>query len=291
MSRAFALTAAVVATTFAMGVPAHAVDVESGTFDVVSEVGDPVGGGYPYSYVDGAGSGDSMYAGWNDEQNSVHVIVLAANGDRWDLTMGAPSGEQLAVGTYSGASDTPSLSGAKLAVDGTFYGCESEGAFTVDRLELGPRGYVEALDASFGQNCEDTVPGLTGQAHLTNPPPPAELSLRAHVDATGSVSADGRATVRGTVTCTEPVDDVLVNGRIEQVVGKDALATATYYTHIACTPGAPVAWSAVGTAGGGVPFAKGDASVGYKAQATDPVYGHTVVTDPAATATVSLRKD
>lgn len=290
MSRAAALTVAVVATTFVVGAPAHAVDVESGTFDVVSEVGDPVGGGYPYSYVDGAGSGDSMYAGWNDEQNSVHVIVIAANGDRWDLTMGAPSGERLAVGTYSGASDTPSLGGAKLSVDGTFYGCESEGSFTVDRLELGPRGYVEALDADFAQNCKGTVPGLTGQVHLTNPPPPAELSLGANVDATGSVSADGRATVHGTVTCSEPVDDVLVNGRLEQVVGKDALATATYYTHVACTPGAPVAWSAVGTATGSVPFAKGNASVGYKAQATDPVYGHTVVTDPAATSLVSLRR-
>ncbi|WP_425832529.1 hypothetical protein [Streptomyces fractus] len=288
--RAFALTAAVVATTFAVGAPAYAVDVESGTFDVVSEVGDPVGGGYPYSYVDGEGSGDSMYAGWNGEQNSVHVIVLAGNGDRWDLTMGAPAGEKLAVGTYSGATDTPAVGGAKLSVEGTFYGCESEGTFTVDRLELGPRGYVEALDADFAQNCKGTEPGLTGQVHLTNPPPPAELSLGATVDATGSVSADGKATVHGTVTCTEPVDDVLVNGRIEQVVGKDGLATATYYTHIACTPGAPVAWSAVGTATGSVPFAKGNASVGYKAQSTDPVYGHTVVTDPTAATTVSLRK-
>ncbi|WP_409471017.1 hypothetical protein [Streptomyces sp. HC307] len=267
--------------------PAQAVEVESGTFGVVSEVGDPVGGGYSYSYTDGEGSADAMYAGWDDDRNRLTVIVLGANGDRWDVVMGAEYGKQLAPGTYTGASDTPALGAPRLSVSGTFYGCESEGSFTIDRMVLGPRGYVEALDASFQQNCVGSTPGLTGQVHLTNPPPPAELSLGVDIAASGTVGADGKPAVHGTVTCTEPVN-VLVNGRIDQVVAKGTLATASYYTRVDCTPGTPATWAAEGTVGA-VPFEKGDAMVEFKAQATDPVYGHTVVTEPQ-TAPVSLRK-
>ena len=268
--------------------PAHAVSVDSGTFSAISEIGDPVGGGYSYSYTDGEDGADAMYAGWDKEGNQLTVIVQGANGDRWSVVMGAEYGEQLAPGTYTGAADTPTLGQPKLSVDGTFYGCESEGAFTIDRMVLGPRGYVEALDATFEQNCVGYDPGLTGEVHLTNPPPPAELGLGVDIAASGSVGADGKPTVHGTVTCTEPVN-VLVNGRIDQVVSKDSLATASYYTRVDCTPGTPVAWEAVGTTSGDVPFQKGDASVESRASATDPVYGHKVATD-LTTATVSLRK-
>ncbi|WP_326766460.1 hypothetical protein OG978_19535 [Streptomyces sp. NBC_01591] len=263
--------------------------MESGTFDVVSEVGDPVGGGYSYSYTDGEGSADAMYAGWDNDGNQITVIVQdGASGDRWSVVMGAEYGKQLAPGTYTGAADTPTLGAPKLSVSGTFYGCESEGSFTIDRLVLGPRGYVEALDASFEQNCEGTDPGLTGQVHLTNPLPPAELTLGVDIAASGTVGASGKPAVHGTVTCTEPVN-VLVNGSIDQVVAKGGLATASYYTRVDCTPGTPAAWAADGTIVGGVPFERGDATVEFKAQATDPVYEHTVVTD-LGTANVSLRK-
>ncbi|QOV47223.1 hypothetical protein [Streptomyces chromofuscus] len=270
-----------------MSSPARAVEMESGTFSVVSEVGDPVGGGYSYAYTDGEGAADAMYAGWDDAMNRLTVIVLGANGDRWDVVMGAAYGEQLAPGTYTGASDTPAFGAPRLSVSGTFYGCESEGSFTIDRMVLGPRGYVEALDASFEQNCVGHDPGLTGQVHLTNPPPPAELALDVDVAATGTVGIDGKATVHGTVTCTEPAD-VLVNGRIDQV-GRSGLATASYYTRVDCAPGTPAAWTATATPSGSVPFEKGDAVVEFKGQATDPVYGHTVVTG-LGTADVSLRR-
>ncbi|MGP4085376.1 hypothetical protein [Streptomyces sp. KR55] len=270
------------------GSPANAVEVESGTFGVVSEVGDPVGGGYSYSYTDGEGSADAMYAGWDNDGNQITVIVQGANGDRWSVVMGAEYGEQLAPGTYSGAADTPTLGAPRLSVSGTFYGCESEGSFTIDRMVLGPRGYVEALDASFEQNCVGHDPGLVGQVHLTNPPPPAELALGVDIAASGTVGADGKPAVQGTVTCTEPVN-VLVNGRIDQVVAKGGRATASYYTRVDCTPGTPAAWAADGSTVGDIPFEKGDATVEFKAQATDPVYGHTVVTD-LGTAGVYLRK-
>ncbi|WP_143674407.1 hypothetical protein [Streptomyces sp. HG99] len=268
--------------------PANAVEVESGTLDVVSEVGDPVGGGYSYAYSDGESSADAMYAGWDNDGNKVTVIVQGANGDRWSVVMGAEYGEQLVPGTYTGASDTPALGAPRLSVSGTFYGCESEGSFTIDRMVLGPRGYVESLDASFEQNCVGVAPGLTGQVHLTNPPPPAELTLGVDIAASGTVGADGKPAVHGTVTCTEPVN-VLVNGSLSQVVAKGSLATASYHTRVDCTPGTPAAWAADGTVTGGVPFEKGDAAVEFKAQATDPVYGHTVVTD-LGTASVSLSK-
>ncbi|GLJ87437.1 hypothetical protein [Streptomyces poonensis] len=275
-------------TEFLASSPAQAVEVESGTFSVVSEIGDPVGGGYPYAYTDGEGSADAMHAGWSDDGNRLTVIVLGANGDRWDVVMGAEYGKQLAPGTYTDAADTPTLGAPRLDVSGTFYGCESEGSFTIDRMVLGPRGYVEALDASFEQHCVGHEPGLTGQVHLTNPPPPAELALGVGLADSGTVGADGVPTVHGTVTCTEPVN-VLVNGRIDQVVTKGSLATASYYTRVDCTPGTPAAWTATGTTNGGVPFERGNATVEFKAQAPDPVYGHTVVTD-LGTSDVSLRR-
>ena len=103
----------------------------------------------------------------------------------------------------------------------------------------------------------------------------------------GTVSrVTGRATVHGTVTCSEPVT-VNVNGTLTQV-NKKTILTGPLSTEVACTPGAPVAWQAVATPNGTTPFGQGNAEVEATASAQDPNFGGTVAVDQ--TQVVRLRR-
>jgi hypothetical protein len=103
----------------------------------------------------------------------------------------------------------------------------------------------------------------------------------------GTVSRiTGRATVHGTVTCTEPVT-VAVNGTVTQVEKKTILS-GPLSTQVACTPGAPVSWQAVAVPNGTTPFGRGDAEVEVTASAQDPNFGGTVAV--SQTQVVRLRR-
>lgn len=120
--------------------------------------------------------------------------------------------------------------------------------------------YLEAFEATFEQHCEGAEPALRGTVSIHNPPAPEPLELGVAVAGDGTVSrVTGRATVPGTVTCTEPVT-VNVNGTLIQVEHKTIL-TGSLSTQMACTPGAPVDWQAVAVPNGTTPFGKGDAEV------------------------------
>jgi hypothetical protein len=88
----------------------------------------------------------------------------------------------------------------------------------------------------------------------------------------GTVSrVTGRATVHGTVTCSEPVT-VNLNGTLTQVVKKTILS-GPLGTQVACTPGAPVTWQAVAIPNGTTPFGQGNAEAEVTASAQDPNFG------------------
>jgi hypothetical protein len=193
--------------------------------------------------------------------------------------------------TYANATRYPfNGSGPGLAIYGEGRGCnELTGSFTATEATFGgpDSSYVQDFVATFEQHCEGAEPALRGTISIHNPPAPEPLELGLTVAGDGIVSrVTGRATVHGTVTCTEPVT-VAINGTLTQVVKKTILS-GPLSTQVACTPGAPVPWQAVAIPSGTTPFGHGDAEVEATASAQDPNFGGTV--SVSQTQVVQLRR-
>jgi hypothetical protein len=258
---------------------AAAPPAESATLTMVSDPGDYIGQGQTWSYDTAAG--DVISATTNG--NTVNVAVTGFNGTWWYLDFDAPSGQTLTAGTtYPNATRYPfNGSGPGLAIYGEGRGCNTlTGSFTVtEAVFAGPdSSYLQDFVATFEQHCEGAEPALRGTLSIHNPPAPEPLELGFTVAGDGTVSrVTGRATVHGTVTCTQPVT-VSVNGTLTQVSHKTIL-TGPLSTQVACTPGAPVAWQAVAIPSGTTPFGKGNAEVEATASGQDPNFGGTVTVD------------
>jgi len=273
--------------TLLCGGVAHAQDVASGTLSFSGDAGDYISGGASYSYATGA---DQFQVSSDATDQYVDVEVTAADGTPWTLDLAAPAGQALAVGTYTGATRFPFNSGSEpgLSLFGDGRGCNTvTGSFTVSKVDFGPNGYVQDLDATYEQHCEGGTSALTGQVHIVNPPPPAVLTLGLAVAVDGTASAlNGQASVHGTVTCNKPTQ-VTVAGQVTQVK-KRVLIRGSYTASVACTPAAPAAWQASADPTATTPFQKGDVQVTAQADATDPDYGSDVTA--AQTTTVQLTK-
>jgi hypothetical protein len=172
------------------------------------------------------------------------------------LTFQAPAGQQLAVGTYTGALRANTPIGSAPGLDLTFsgLGCNTvSGSFTIYQFTLGADGSVDTLNATFDQVC-DNGPGKAQGRVLINVAGPPLQRLTASSAATGLVTT-GRlggpiggqqATVSGTLTCTQS-GQVTITGTLYEpnfVVVPQLSGTVT------CTPGSAVPW----TASGGAPF-------------------------------------
>jgi hypothetical protein len=178
---------------------ATAQPVETGSLIMTSDPGDFVGGGQSCAYS-------------------------TAAEDFWNLDFAAPPGSPLTPGTYLGATRASFRGPGEPGLDvfGNGRGCSTvTGSFVVTAVSLsGPdNSFIERFDATFEQHCEGGEPALRGEIHIANPPPPAPLELSPFtVAANGTVSAvSGRAIIRGTVGCTQPVA-VSVDGNLAQVV-------------------------------------------------------------------------
>ncbi|MFC4020508.1 hypothetical protein ACFOW4_21555 [Micromonospora sp. GCM10011542] len=267
--------------------PARAQVVESGTFTFSGDPGDPVSLGQSYSYA--TASGDQLgVGGVNRAEHEISFDVHGANGDLWTLTLAAPEGQDLTVGTFTGAGRYESASAPGLSLDGNGRGCLAlSGAFTIHQLVFGPYGYVEKLDASFEQTCAGAEGSTRGEVHVVNSPAPAALDLGLDVATSGTASSlNGKATVSGTVTCTEPVA-IIVTGEVRQQHGR-LLAHGSFRADVTCGPGAPVPWSATVPPYGEVAFGGGDADVTARAEAYDDTWNAWPIVDD--TAVVRLKK-
>jgi hypothetical protein len=254
---------------------ASAQPAESGTVSMVSDPGDYIGQGQTWSYATEAGDGISA----STNGSVVSVAVNGYNGDWWYLDFDAPGSQPLVAGTYASATRYPfNGTGPGLSVSGEGRGCnELTGSFTVTQAVYGgaDSSYLQDFEATFEQHCEGAEPALRGTVSIHNPPAPEPLELGVRVARDGTVSrVTGRATVHGTVTCTEPVT-VAINGILTQVVKKTILS-GPLSAQVACTPGAPVPWRAVAIPNGTTPFGRGDAEVAVTASAQDPNLGGTV---------------
>jgi hypothetical protein len=268
---------------------AQAQTVTGGTFTVSGDAGDYVSGGQSYSYSTDSGAQMTVSATPND--SNLTASVTGPDGNTWGVTLEAPNGAALTPGSYANAINYFDTTVAQPGLD--FYNGNrfcwegAPGDFTVTKAVFGPHGYVQEFDASFDQRCDtSTTATAHGQIHIVNPAPPADLKLDATVATTGGAnSLDGTADVSGTVTCNKPVQ-VNVSGQATQ--NKNGVLTnGSFTTSVACTPGAPTAWSAAAAPTGSTPFKAGDIALTTNLSAVDPDY-NIGVTNPQTTTTVHL---
>ncbi|MGC4887065.1 hypothetical protein [Micromonospora sp. DT227] len=226
--------------------PAQARPVQSWSFSVTGEPGDPITAGNSYSYSSASTTpGDEMSAsGWNAQQ--FHMISSNYPDGIWDLALTAPVALK-AGDTYQnvGQPDNENhQAGIRLSNDGWGRSCaQSTGSFTVLDAAWGPFDYVERFDATFEIRCEGATGGLRGEIHISNPPPLPALDVTLTVNPVAAVDSKGIATVRGTITCTR-ADAFDIAGELVQQQKKAGTVRAYFSPHIPCVPGQEVPWSA-----------------------------------------------
>jgi hypothetical protein len=273
------VTAALLSVACAVGgvlaaAPAQAYPAVSGSLTLASEPGDPVGGGGTYALGTAAGDAFDVRGETEGGAGTVSRIqVIADDGvERWGVLLTAPDGRGLVPGTYPGAVRNPYGSGLPgITIERwNAWGCTSEtvGSFTVTEAVYGTSNYVETFHATFEQHCDGMEPAITGEIRIDNGPQPAPLTLTPAIRKNATLSA-GRAVVKGTVACTQPVS-VLVSGLVTQVVRRQILVGG-YRLEVPCVPGAAVPWKATVTSGSSLAYQAGDAEVTVEAVANDPI--------------------
>ncbi|MEV4478138.1 DUF6299 family protein [Micromonospora coxensis] len=260
------LTAVVLATLVTVGAaapPAYAHPVESGSLDLVLAPGES------RSYVVGVDA--TMLAESSDDRNQIWVQVNGSNGDDWHVELGAPYGQELTVGTYTGATRNAFREPGTPGLDfgGNGWGCNTlTGSFVVHEITMESPNYLRHLDATFEQSCEGTGEPDRGRVVVHNPPPPPTLALTVTVDATGTVAPDGLVTLGGTVTCNRATDVELYGSTAQQVRGVTWQGSlATYFR---CEPGVTSPWQATTVSDG--PFRTGVLDVTATAWGYDSFY-------------------
>ncbi len=211
---------------------------------------------------------------WHSPQSGVTT-------DNFDLILAAPSGEQLAAGTYQDAYRWGIGTGnPTMQFSGNGRGCSALiGSFTIHQLTV-VDGAVKKLDATFEQHCEMRTEAVRGRLlvgvdmpPLTAERPVPEVSESVALQnwlPTRSVlkmrSPQRRAVVTGTVTCSGG-GTFTYRGAIVQ----DSSASGTYSGTGPCT-GSPEPWTAHVVSTSGVPFRSGSASVTIEVFATTDAY-------------------
>jgi hypothetical protein len=248
-----------------------------------SEPGDYIGGGQSLSFTPDSAT---FNVSGSEDRREFHLQLFPTAGSFWFLDLAAPLGQQLQPGTYEGATRWPFQSPTQpgLSFSGDGRGCNTlTGRFVVLEAKYGPAGYIERFHATFEQHCEGGPAALRGEVQIINPPPPAPLTIAVTIDRRAAVNRNtGSATVRGTVTCSQPTP-VHVFGTLRQRANRFTLITGTFSQSVLCGT-TPTAWSAMVSSGNGtVPFGSGPAQVDVSANGFDQNYGRTVTTETSAT--------
>lgn len=290
MKRALGVVTLAAAAAVALGVvPASAQTVTTGSLSFSGDPGDWISGGHSYAYA--TGGGDGLVVSGSTDNNHVNVTVNAKNGDWWYLDLAAPTGQVLKAGTYDGALRYPIDSGVApgLSLWGMGRACNtSVGTFTIQDIAFGPHGYVQTLDATYEQHCEQGTTAARGEVHIANPAPPTEFGTQVVVATNGTASTlNGNAYISGTITCNEDTVPVTLTGTATQVA-HNIIIRGNYTATAVCKAGQPVPWTATVVPTGTTPYTKGKVEVLTHSSAVDPNYGNTVSSD--TTTVVTLKK-
>jgi hypothetical protein len=270
---------------------------QNGSLTMTSEPGDYIGQGLAYSYATPSNVFFARTENWYGDNNRISVTMRtdAASTDYWVLTFAAPPGQTLTTGSYGGAVRTVWQSAGQPALDvwGFGRGCNTSiGTFTVSDAVFGADGYVQRFRASFEQHCEGNAPALRGEVAVSNPPPPPPLHAQISI-ASAQLTAHGSLTLRGTVSCTRPIDpnrSFIQLAVMEPSKYGERDGFAAFSLPSDCGP-APRAWQTVVTpADPKLPFAKGDAEATAWVQLGDPIFDTLLFQDPVTT-TLSLKEN
>ncbi|MEH1167565.1 hypothetical protein V6V47_19480 [Micromonospora sp. CPCC 205539] len=285
LAAALALSAVTFGTLTAAA-PAQAKAPQSASLVVTGDPDDPITEGESESFATASGNGFDVWG----TANNLNVEVFDPSGGTWRITLSAPVGQPLTVGSYTGATGTiyeSPLPG--IALTGNDHICSSgqTGSFTVTDISWGPYGYLERFDATFEQRCNYSTGSARGEVHVLNPPAPPVLAVGVQVATSGTIdTGTDEVTVHGTVTCTAPAT-VYVEGRIRQT-RHEQVAEGLVRAEVACTPGAPLAWTSNSPSFTTVPFRRGVVEVSADALSYDTTYD--VFVGDADTAVVRLKK-
>jgi hypothetical protein len=147
----------------------------------------PAGDAFSFSsqsgdYI-GQGKAESLtppmwtFAGQGTAVDGIYIDMRSGSGAvlvDWSVTIAAPRGQTLRVGTYTNAMRAPFREGTRpgLQVGGDARGCnEVYGIVTVTKIQVGSAGQVTAFEATFVQHCESPfAPGLYGHIRYVSQP-------------------------------------------------------------------------------------------------------------------------
>lgn len=264
---AICLAGAFAASALTVG-PAYAFDTADASLTMVSDPGDTTGFGETFDFSTAAG--DRFNAFSDSAGSSVTVFMNAANGQSWTLHLAAPAGEALTTRTYPDVTDFPGPGQPTVSITGIGFCGPVSGSFTVTNVLIVNK-FVQEFDATFEQHCGGATAALHGELHLSNPPPPPPLQIGVAIDANGTASTvNGRATIGGTVTCSQDVA-MQLNGEVTEVVHK-TIVRGSFLVGVQCASDAPVPWQATVDPFGTTPYDKGSVDVEVTAQAADPFF-------------------
>jgi hypothetical protein len=125
-----------------------------------SPIGDWVGQGRNFNYTPETATFGPTYDG------SMANLGVRAPGEWWNVALAAAPGQPLVAGTYNNAVRAFSRGPGQPGLDvlGIGHGCDAvSGSFTVLRAVYGPGNKILQLHATFVQNCEGSMPPLTGE--------------------------------------------------------------------------------------------------------------------------------
>jgi hypothetical protein len=255
--------------------PVSAQQPLTASLSFVSDPGDYIGGGQSRMFTLDTAS-FSVRGGQNG--GYVGVTVFPFTGGFWFLDLAAPQGTPLAPGPYEGAARYPFQASGQpgLSLTGDGRGCNTvTGRFTVVEAEFGPNNYVVRFHATFEQHCEGGTAALLGEIQIVNPPPPPPLGITLTITSPGRVDrVTGNVQVTGTVSCTVATS-VSVNAALTQRLTRFALARATAFQFLACSP-TPALVTLNFTPSGNVPFGSGWAQLDVVSSGFDSYYGNFV---------------
>jgi hypothetical protein len=217
-------------------------------------------------------------------ENDNHLSVRILGNTFWNLDLAAPAGQVLEPGIYPTATRHPFQSppDAGLALSGDGRGCNtSTGSFEVLETSFGPFGWIERFHATFEQHCEgDPNSRAVGEILIDNGPAPAPLVIDMTVNSRSHVSAIGRVSVSGTVTCSKPAAINALFGTLTQRVNRRSVSVGTWFVSAFACSEEPTAWSAeVQAFFPQVPFNPGKAQVDLVAHGFDEDYRLSTIED------------